>query len=287
MVSIRHILFPVDFSERCRAAAPFVHTMASEFGAKVTMLSAVRPIVFTGMEAATTTYIDPEELRFAVQGHLDEFLAGEFEGVEVERKAVVGDAADSITEFAHARKTDLVMMPTHGYGPFRRLLLGSVTAKVLHDVACPVWTEAHVEQTPEHCRARPTKVLCAIDDSPNAIEVMKWADSYARFFSARLHLIHTVPGTGSMLEAELGVELELAVRDRLEAKLTEVRKAAGINATLYIAVGDIADTVRAEAERHSADVLIVGRGVIHETLGRLRTQAHSIIRHAPCPVISI
>jgi hypothetical protein len=40
---------------------------------------------------------------------------------------------------------DLIMMPTYGMGSFRRHLIGSVTAKVLHDVACPVWTAAHVE----------------------------------------------------------------------------------------------------------------------------------------------
>ena len=28
----------------------------------------------------------------------------------------------------------------------RRLLLGSVTAKILHDAECPVWTAAHVDE---------------------------------------------------------------------------------------------------------------------------------------------
>jgi hypothetical protein len=35
----------------------------------------------------------------------------------------------------------MILMPTHGYGPFRQMLLGSVTAKVLHDSKCPVLTE--------------------------------------------------------------------------------------------------------------------------------------------------
>ena len=36
-------------------------------------------------------------------------------------------------------------MPTHGFGPLRRFLLGSVAAKVLHDAQCPVWTSVHTD----------------------------------------------------------------------------------------------------------------------------------------------
>ena len=59
-----------------------------------------------------------------------------------------GDASEVITKYAAEHGTDLIMMPTHGYGVFRGLLLGSVTAKVLHDAVCPVWTAVHVEETP-------------------------------------------------------------------------------------------------------------------------------------------
>lgn len=287
MLAIRHILFPVDFSERSQATVPFVAAKARDFGARVTMLAVVRPVILTGMEAASAAFVDPEELRFAVQSRLDEFATDAFEGVTVERKAVVGDPADAIVEFVNLHQVDLVMMPTHGYGPFRRLLLGSVTAKVLHDVPCPVWTDAHVETTSKHYQSQPKAILCAVDDSPRAVEVMKWAGALAQQVGAKLHLVHTVPGTGTFLEAELGVEVELAMRERLEQKLEDIRKQAGIQATIHVAAGDVADRVRAEAERFNADLLVIGRGVMHEALGRLRTHAHSIIRHSPCPVISI
>ena len=40
-------------------------------------------------------------------------------------------------------------------------------------------------------------------------------------------------------------------------------------------------------EARSADLVIIGRGVMQETLGRLRTNVYAIIREAPCPVISV
>lgn len=287
MLSIRHILFPVDFSDRSYATVPYVAAKARDFGAKVSMLAVVRPVILTGMEAASAAFVDPEELRFAVQSRLDEFAPDAFEGVDLERIAVVGDPADAIIEFAHLHQTDLIMMPTHGYGPFRRLLLGSVTAKVLHDVSCPVWTDAHVEHTPAHYHLKSRAILCAVDDSPRALEVMKWAAELSRHMGAKLHMVHVVPGTGTFLEAELGVEVELSMRDRMEKKLDDIRKRAGIETTIHVAAGEVADRVRAEAERFNSDLLVIGRGVLHEKLGRLRTHAHSIIRHAPCPVISI
>jgi nucleotide-binding universal stress UspA family protein len=52
-------------------------------------------------------------------------------------------------------------------------------------------------------------------------------------------------------------------------------------------VGEIAGAVRAEAERHNSDLIIIGRGLLHETLGRLRSHALGIIRQSPCPVLSV
>ena len=56
-----------------------------------------------------------------------------------------GDAATEIVQFAMRENVDLIAMPTRGCGVFRKMLLGSVTAKVLHDASCPVWTSSHTE----------------------------------------------------------------------------------------------------------------------------------------------
>jgi len=47
------------------------------------------------------------------------------------------------------------------------------------------------------------------------------------------------------------------------------------------------DFVRAEAERHDSELILIGRGILHETMGRLRTHSYSIIRQAQCPVLSV
>src|SRR6266851_10085067 len=59
MSSFTHILFPVDFSERCEAAVPFVECMARRNRAKVTLLSVAHPYYPAVMEAPL---VDPQEL---------------------------------------------------------------------------------------------------------------------------------------------------------------------------------------------------------------------------------
>ena len=50
--------------------------------------------------------------------------------------------------------------------PVRRFLLGSVTAKVLHNCGCPVWTAAHPEgEAADKFESR--NVLCAVDFGPH------------------------------------------------------------------------------------------------------------------------
>jgi nucleotide-binding universal stress UspA family protein len=66
------------------------------------------------------------------------FVARHFPSTKLKAVVEEGDPAKIITNYAREHAVDLIMMPTHGYGPFRRFLVGSITAKVLYDELCPV-----------------------------------------------------------------------------------------------------------------------------------------------------
>src|SRR5579862_2458316 len=163
MQAFRKILFPVDMSDSCAAAAPFVETMAKKFQAELTLLHVLEmPPGYVTDWYGYMALVDTEAIRNARHCELDQYLTGKFQGLNVGRVMLEGDAAHEITEYAQEHGTDLIMMPTHGYGIFRSLLLGSVTAKVLHDAACPVWTGLHVEETPP-AAATFANIMCAAD----------------------------------------------------------------------------------------------------------------------------
>lgn len=49
-----------------------------------------------------------------------------------------GTPAEEITQYAQKHEIDLIMMPSHGHGGLRRLLIGSVTDRVVHAAHCAV-----------------------------------------------------------------------------------------------------------------------------------------------------
>jgi nucleotide-binding universal stress UspA family protein len=211
----------------------------------------------------------------------------DFAGLTVDRIAVLGDPARAITNFVAANKVDLVMMPTHGYGPFRQLLLGSVTAKVLHDTHVPVWTTAHTTEAPDREHVNVRKILCAVDANPASIELMRRAAELAKNLGANLRLLHAVLSMEVGPEWQLDQTFEEKLRENAAHIIQDLEKAADIFVPVCVGAGTVPDVVREEALQHGADLVLIGRGALQDTLGRLRTHSYGIIRHAPCPVISI
>jgi nucleotide-binding universal stress UspA family protein len=285
---IKHILFPFDFSDRGFGAVPFVEAMASRFGAKVTLIGVIQPFYYSGMgDPGGPVMFNTEEVAGELKARLDGTLVREFAHLSVDRVAELGDPAQVIIDFAHRNDVDLIMMPTHGYGPFRRLLLGSVTAKVLHDAECPVWTATHTEKGPSLDHVNPRNIMCAVDTAPASVSLMQWAAGFSQAAGAELRLVHAIPGMEGWPSQQVDQQFEEAMRQEARRQITRLQESVGVVAPLCVAVGGVAYAVQEQARRHAADLVVIGRGVIHESLGRLRTHAYGIIGHAPCPVLSV
>ena len=287
MLSFQKILFPVDLSDSCLGAAPFVEAMVKKFNAGVTLLHVLEmpPPYFTDWYGFMAM-VDVSAIREDRANELKEFLKDRFHGPGVSREMLEGNPAQVISNYAQEQGFDLIMMPTHGLGTFRSLLLGSVTAKVLHDSACPVWTGVHVEET-VLAQGRFDNVMCAVDLTGKSVATMQFASHIAKDVGAKLWLVHAVPGAETRPEKYFDTDLQQFLQEEARTTISEMQTAAGVKAQLCIGAGDVAKVVREAALHHSVDLLIAGRGHATRTLGRLRTHVYSIIREAPCPVISV
>jgi len=285
MLQLDRILFPVDFSERCTAAAPHVMTMARDFNAEIVMLHVLQmpPLWYGEFAPAELETLDAQQLTQSRQKALDQYLARELPGdTGVQRVVEKGEPATVIADYAFRNGVSLIMMPTHGYGPFRRLLMGSVTAKVLHDAECPVWTDVHEEAS--FARESRESVLCAVDLTEESLPAIRWAAAFARAFDAELTLVHAIPAlAGPVAPGE--TRFRNYVAEHAREYIGDLQKKAGTSARICVGGGKIAETVRSAALQHEADVVVIGQGHLHETLGGLRSNAYAIIRQSPCPVV--
>ncbi|HTS51115.1 MAG TPA: universal stress protein [Bryobacteraceae bacterium] len=287
MQTFEKILFPVDLSDNCTATAPFVEALAKKFNAELTLMHVLEipPAYFTDWYGYISL-VDTQAIRDARQGEFDQYLKDRFAGLHVQRILEEGDPSRIITKFAEEHATDLIMLPTHGYGIFRSLLLGSVTAKVLHDALCPVWTAVHVENAPP-ATASFERIMCAVDLTDSSIATMRFASQLARDFNAKLWLVHAVPAPEAGPERYFDSDLQKFLEEDARKTIGKMQEAAGIAAQLCVGAGEVAHVVREAATHHNADLVITGRGHSIRTLGRLRTNVYAIIRQSPCPVISV
>jgi nucleotide-binding universal stress UspA family protein len=275
-------------SDSCTATAPFVEAMARKYNADVTLLHVLE--MPTGLipdwYGGTVPVVDTGTIWRAETEAAQSYLTDRFEGPKVRRVVVEGDAAQGIDDYARENGTDLIMMPTHGYGLFRTLLLGSVTAKVLHDTPCPVWTGVHVEDAPAVSPEFAT-IMCAVGRSEDSIATMRFACRLAHDNCARLFLVHVIPGAEVAPEKYFDSDLRAFLEQEARKTIDQLQEKAGVGAPLCLGAGEVSHVVRDSALGHSADLVVIGRGRATRTLGRLRSNVYSIIRDAPCPVISV
>ena len=291
MPALSTILAPVVFSAQCEDAARHAAALACRFQSELVLLHVYVPpwaAVASPEGYATPPLFDIESTLARIRLQLDCFLREELKGIRVRTEIYDGDPAMAITEFAREESCDLIVMPTHGYGPFRRFLLGSVTAKVLHDACCPVLTGPHLERPSASAAPSFHRILCAIDLGPHTREVIEWADWMAAGFGSEVTFLHVLAGVqthldGIYFDPQWRSDMAAAARDRFAA----IQSGTGTHHELHIESGSVPDAVRDAAESVGANLLVIGRGHAHRLLGRLRANAYAILRESPCPVLTI
>ena len=294
MLRIQRILAPVDFSERSPAAARHAAALAHRFDSQLVLLHVIPspPLELAGFEGGFyTARLGPpgEEALEHFTARLERLAEQASPGRPVEKVVREGDPAREIEEVAKETGAGLIVMPTHGYGPFRRFILGSVTAKVLHDLECPVLTGAHVAEIPTGDPQPYHQVACAVDFSAHSEKVLRWAADFASAWGASLALIHAAPAldvSGDAGQQMAGEWRSLLLRGARE-HAAELLEKAGCQAEVFIDNAPVAKYVTAAAGAWGADVLVIGRSVHHGLVGRLRGDAYALIRESPCAVLSV
>ncbi|MDQ3366020.1 MAG: universal stress protein [Myxococcota bacterium] len=140
----------------------------------------------------------------------------------------------------------------------------------------------------------PKNILVPTDLSPGAEEALDYACELATQLGAQIHLVNVI-GIPALGLPELGVALTSTVIDSLIADNQKALDAlanskcgrANIGQVL-LKTGDARDVINQTALEVGADLIVMGthgrRGVTRALLGSV---AETVVRSAPCPVLTV
>ncbi len=222
---------------------------------------------------------------------LQEFVTNNTDG-EIQPELVVhlGTAPDSILSLAEARKADGIVMGTHGRRGYDRLMLGSVTERVMRTASCPVL--AVCQAPPESVAAseergrrhRLYRILYCTDFSENSDRALRYAVSAADEYDAELILLHVLEDVPTAAKREAAVA---AAAGRLNALIPpEIRRTLKIKTAVrsgkpYLQIIQLAQ----EEQIDMVAMGVRGRGALD--LAVFGSTTYRVLQLGPCPVLVV
>lgn len=278
------VVHPTDLSGGARAAFPYSLYLASLFGTDLHLLH-VR--AGDGVGAADAGFPSPGEESERV-GRWLSGRSGDAAGAEPSAGSAAlpavhrevrrgGEPASRIVSYASEVEAGALCMGTHGRRGMRRLVLGSVTETVIRRARSPVLTVRR--GVPGWPDVGPRLVLAAVDLSPMMEPALAWAGLVAAASGAGLRAVHVVTSpAGAAVSAK---------RQRLHRAFEEL-DITGVELETEMLAGDPADRIAGAAEGAEADLVVAathGRsGPSRLVLGSV---SESLVRRAPCPVLTV
>lgn len=296
-VSIRHILCPVDLSETSERALVHARALAAWYAADITVLEAIwaalPPIALpAALSSGSETPLLAPAVRQDFERELELFCKDGGKEPPRQARVIEGPIVPTILEAASALPADLIVMGTHGRSGFDRLLLGSVTDKILRKATCPVLTIPPTASVVSK-NGRYKTILCAVDFSPSSFRGLDYALSLAQETEAAITLAHVIEWpwtTGRPLTAtEDGYRQ--AARDKA---LLDLREAVPPDVydwcrpDVVLGEGRAHEEIVRMARDRQADLIVVGvHGRSALGMAVFGSTANQIIRHAECPVLTV
>jgi nucleotide-binding universal stress UspA family protein len=297
-LKIKLILCPIDFSEFSERAYRHALSLAEHYQAKLVAQHVVElwRHPSASFAASAGVYEEFEQaLRESGSKQLQEFVKNHTHD-EIQAELVVqeGVAADSILSFAQAQKTDVIVMGTHGRRGFDRLMLGSVTDRVMRRAPCPVLavckppheslaadTAAGKERGYVHHLSR---ILFCADFSENSERALNYAISATEEYGAELTLLHVLEEPPNPAKLEQAIA---AVKERLDQLIpAEGRKT--LNIKTAVRIGKPYWQVIQFALEAQIDLVTMGvRGRGELDLAVFGSTTYRVMQLGYCPVLAV
>jgi len=293
MLKLKLILCPVDFSEFSSTAYRYALSVAEHYQAKLVVQHIVELWRYPSASFAASASLYDEFCQSLCESgkeHLQEFVKNHArDGAQLELVVHQGMAPDSILSFAHAKKADVIVMGTHGRRGYDRLMLGSVTDRVMRRASCPVLA---VRNPPREVMAavedgrhihRLRQILFCTDFSENSAPALNYAISATEEYGAELTLLHVLEEIPSSARTEKAITVANERLDKLIPSGTQdlkIKTAVRIGKP-YQQIIQLA----AEGQIDMVAMGVRGRGALD--LAVFGSTTYRVMQLGPCPVLAV
>lgn len=283
MIHLKKILVPVDFSDPAKKAVNYGLALCLEFKARLVL-------------AHITSYDTASYDKAKIQ--LLGLIPAEYrDQIDFEIVVKAGDVREELLGIIQDGEIDLVVMGSRGRSYFERMLLGSVTERVLRKVHVPILTVSHLNPEKEVHVPGPVplrRIVYATDLMDGSEAGLAFSIRMAHELDAHLTVVHAVQaldvamyGVETAYLPDYSADARASATERLNRVVALVSDGS-VPITTVLADGVPYEAINRVAEETKADLIVInlqGKGRIERAL--LGTTAERVIRTANIPVLSL
>jgi len=283
MIHVKKIMVPVDFSEPSKKAVNYGLSLASEFKSR---------LVLTHIAAFDTAIYDKAKIQM-----LQLIPADYRDRLDFEIIVKAGDIRQELLAIVDENDIDLVVMGSRGRSYFERMLLGSVTERMLRKLHVPILTVSHLD--PEKELHEPgivplQRIVYATDLAEGSQIGLEFSIQLARGLNAHLTVVHVVQAfdvVAHRLETAFAPDYNAEARVHAAERLSQVVSLVSdgsVPITTVLADGVPYEAINRIAAQKNADLIVInlqGKGLLDRAL--IGTTAERVIRTASIPVLSL
>ncbi|MCA9924308.1 MAG: universal stress protein [Anaerolineales bacterium] len=268
LTTLNRLLVPLDGSGLAEESLSVAQSIGMTFGSEILLLTVSPHNLHSDHQQWTDTeqYLQQISMQLGTSGARASF------------QVTGGGVVESINGIA-ANGVDLIVMSTNGRSGLQRMIVGSVTNKIMQTTSKPIL----MLKPTQDWRSRGTgfkRLLVALDGSEYSERVLPYVRLLAQHFGSEVILL-TVP------EGLASESYQFQIRNYLLNVADELRQ-DGIQATVQVTGNGPARTIVRVSEEEMADLIMLathGRGGVDRLM--LGSVADRVSQHMPCPVFLV
>lgn len=282
----KNIIIAYDSSEYSMAALIESSNWVNRHDGKIALVHAV--------------YFDEEEFSIAAEQRERRFELGKkicYEakekvkaeyGIDAESLVCEGEPPDAIVDIAREKKAELISMGTHGRRGIKRLIMGSVTSKVIVNAPCDVMI---VKRPCTECTGEYKSILVPFDGSEFSKKALEHACQLSKIDKAEIKILYVIPRYEEMIEFFKTESIKKSLAQEAEKIINEAKRIAsyhGLTADTSILEGHAGEKIVESANKLKNDLIVMAahgwKGVSKAIMG---STTERVIMNASCPVLVV